>query len=268
MTNSINYLDQLINEENLVDFTKRLPKVLLQNIPQDNLDDKFTRASILNLVAAQSGMMRDFNRIGARILQIRSEITKMTDSIKAKAKNDSKEETAAITEQINNNAQIKNLQQKLLELRTERDKILNGERNDYYVARGLFRLDGELNKNFVNLTKNSFAQAFHNVDYGSLTPEQKEIIDQDYSEYLADQDKYKMDLAFDVYSKISERYAQKINNLDQVLKGLKQNKQYQIKTQVERRNELIKEQQEIQAKYNELLAKTDKTKEDKQQLEE
>lgn len=268
MTNSINYLDQLINEENLTDFTKRLPKVLLQNIPQDNLDDKFTRASILNLVAAQSGMMRDFNRIGARILQIRSEITKMTDSIKAKAKNDSKEETAAITEQINNNAQIKNLQQKLLELRTERDKILNGERNDYYVARGLFRLDGELNKNFINLTKNSFAQAFHNVDYGSLTQEQKEIIDQDYSEYLADQDKYKMDLAFDVYSKISERYAQKINNLDQVLKGFKQNKQYQVKTQVERRNELIKEQQEIQAKHNELLAKTDKTKEDKQQLEE
>lgn len=268
MTNSINYLDQLINEENLTDFTKRLPQVLLQNIPQDNLDDKFTRASILNLVAAQSGMMRDFNRIGARILQIRSEITKMTDSIKSKAKNDSKEETTAITEQINNNAQIKNLQQKLLELRTERDKILNGERNDYYIARGLFRLDGELNKNFINLTKNSFAQAFHNVDYGSLTQEQKEIIDQDYSEYLADQDKYKMDLAFDVYSKISERYAQKINNLDQVLRGFKQNKQYQVKTQVERRNELIKEQQEIQAKHNELLAKTDKTKEDKQQLEE
>ena len=268
MINCINYLDQLINEENLTNFTKRLPQVLLQNIPQDNLDDKFTRASVLNLVAAQSGMMRDFNRIGARILQIRSEITKITDSIKAKAKNDSKEETAAITEQINNNAQIKNLQQKLLELRTERDKILNGERNDYYVARGLFRLDGELNKNFVNLTKNSFAQAFHNVDYGSLTQEQKEIIDQDYSEYLADQDKYKMDLAFDVYSKISERYAPRIDNLDQVLKGLKQNKQYQVKTQVERRNELIKEQQEIQAKHNELLAKTDKTEEDKRQLEE
>lgn len=266
VTNHLNYLENLINEEGLTDFSKKLPKLL--QINTDKLDDPFVRASIVNQIATQGGMLRDFSRLGAKLVKTRAELQRLTESIRSSAQNDSKEAQAEVQEKLNNNLQIKKLQDQLLKLRTERDAILNGERNDYYVERGLFRLDGATSSLFGNISKESFAQTYHGINYSSLNDDQKAQIDEEYNDFMAEKGQYLWDIAFNAYDKLSERYAPQINQLDQILQNKKRNTQYSKELYSKKRDDLVKERNKIVDEINKLNSKpeSERTNEEQQKL--
>ena len=262
MYNYVDYIENLLAEEGLMNIAQKAPKILA-DIPED-LNDAAKKATIINLIGAQSGMLRDLNRLSTKIVKKRAELDKISESIKAQKTNDSKEEVQSVNEKLTNNQQIKQLQTELAQLRAERDQILNGERNSFYVGRGLFNLDEGVAKQFLNLSKEDFAQNSYGVNYGSLTTEQKQIIDDLFNDYAAEEVSGKLDIAYKIYLKLQERYAPKLLEINEKLKTSKKNDRYTDTLYAQSRTQLAKEWEETRQQLIP-LDKDDLTKEEIEQ---
>lgn len=256
----VDYLETLMSEENLLNFSKKFPDIL-QNVPSD-LDNKYKKASILNLIGAQSGILRDFSRISAKIVKKRAEIDNLKNEILATKSNDSKEEKERIENKVQNNQTIQLLQRDLDNLRKERDEILSGNRNEYYVGRALFNLDTFVVSGILKFSKEDFSQNLYGVDYGSLTDDQKRIIDDKYEDFVAEEGKYKFDIAYDIYIKLQERNADLLNKINEQFKNSQRDTNYTNTLYLEKRNELIEEKEQLRLKINELINKQELTNEE------
>lgn len=263
MYNYVDYIENLLAEEGLMNMVQKAPKILA-DIPED-LNDNAKKATIINLIGAQSGMLRDLNRLSAKIVKKRAELDKISESIKSQKKNDSTEETQSVNEKLNNNQQIKQLQTELAQLRAERDKVLNGERNSFYIGRGLFNLDEGVAKQFLNLSKEDFAQNSYGINYGSLTTDQKQVIDDLFNDYAAEEVSGKLDIAYKIYLKLQERYTPKLLEINEKLKTSKKNDRYTDTLYAQSRTQLAKEWEETRQQLNPLLGKDDLTEEEKTQ---
>ena len=263
LMNHIDYIENLMSEEGLVGIAQKSPAIF-GKLPESfkELSDENKRATIVNMVSAQSNMLRDFSRLGAKIIQKRAEIDKLINQINSTRTNDSAEEKAKATEKINNSLKIKELQTDLANLRSERDAILNGEKNDWYVGRGLFALDEPVVTAFSNFSKENFAQSLYSINYGSLTDDQKKIVDDKFADYAAENGKYKYDIAFEIYNKLLERNTPELTNLNTKLKVLKKNKNYTDSLYGAERNRILDEIEKLTPEYLTLLAKKDLTPEE------
>jgi len=194
----IDLIEQILSEEQLKVNEKTLGEILKMNGDARGmaLADTFVKSGIMG------SFLNEFNRLGTQIVKKRARLNQLLiESEKVGDTSESKEETKKA---IKNNAEIKQLEEELKVLREQRDAILKGERNDYYMGQILFVMNDELNKHFVRLTKDNFAQSKLGKRYDSLNDVEKDLLDEDYNDYIAHEGKYDLYRAYDVYLGLSE----------------------------------------------------------------
>lgn len=259
--NHIRFISETLNNERFTNMSKTLTQALSKD-----LTDRQASAQIINSLKINGGITRGFTRLGSRITKTIAALNAETEKIKSTKANDSAEEKARIQEAINNSEKIKSLQTELSELRTLRDRIINGDLNDTYVAKALLLLDQPVSSNLNDFSKEQFAQFNFGLNYGSLTSEQKNTVDELYNDFMAESGMYRQDVIFDVWSKANDILTPKIEEIKQKLQGLDVTKLYGTALMIQERDKVAKEKDDLEAKRNELQNKTDKTKEENDEL--
>lgn len=209
----IDLIEQILSEEQLKVNEKTLGEILKMNGDARGmaLADTFVKSGIMG------SFLNEFNRLGTQIVKKRARLNQLLiESEKVGDTSESKEETKKA---IKDNAEIKQLEEELKVLREQRDAILKGERNDYYMGQILFVMNDELNKHFVRLTKDNFAQSKLGKRYDSLNDVEKDLLDEDYNDYIAHEGKYDLYRAYDVYLGLSEAWAPKLIETAKSLEG-------------------------------------------------
>jgi hypothetical protein len=194
----VDLIEQILSEEQLKVNEKTLGEILKMNGDARGmaLADTFVKSGIMG------SFLNEFNRLGTQIVKKRARLNQLLiESEKVGDTSESKEETKKA---IKNNSEIKQIEDELKILREQRDAILKGERNDYYMGQILFVMNDELNKHFVRLTKDNFAQSKLGKRYDSLNDAEKDLLDEDYNDYIAHEGKYDLYRAYDVYLGLSE----------------------------------------------------------------
>ena len=209
----VDLIEQILSEEQLKVNEKTLGEILKMNGDARGmaLADTFVKSGIMG------SLLNEFNRLGTQIVKKRARLNQLLiESEKVGDTSESKEETKKA---IKNNSEIKQIEEELKILREQRDAILKGERNDYYMGQILFVMNDELNKHFVRLTKDNFAQSKLGKRYDSLNDAEKDLLDEDYSDYIAHEGKYDLYRAYDVYLGLSEAWTPKLIEAAKSLEG-------------------------------------------------
>jgi hypothetical protein len=194
----VDLIEQILSEEQLKVNEKTLGEILKMNGDDRGmaLADTFVKSGIMG------SFLNEFNRLATQIVKKRGELNALL--IQADKPGDTAASEEATKKAVKNNAEIKKLEEELKVLREQRDAILNGERNDYYMGQILFVMNDELNKHFVKLTKDNFAQSKLGKRYDDLNDVEKDLLDDDYNDYIAHEGKYDLYRAYDVYLGLSE----------------------------------------------------------------
>ena len=112
---------------------------------------------------------------------------------------------------------IENYNKKLDELRKEREKFLNGEKNRYYSGQALFAANENLHKEFVDLSRETYAKLKKGRSYESLNEDDKKKLDAEYDEYYAKEGREKIYRAYDFYLSLAEKFAHIIQKHGEIL---------------------------------------------------
>ena len=257
----VDLIEQILSEEQLKVNERTLGEILKMNGDARGmaLADTFVKSGIMG------SFLNEFNRLGTQIVKKRAELDRLV------AEADVPGDTAASNEEtkkaIKNNAEIKKLEEELKELRTQRDAILKGERNDYYMGQILFVMNDELNKHFVKLTKDNFAKAKYNKRYESLNDAEKDLLDDDYNDYIANEGKYDLYRAYDVYLGLSELWEPKLTEAAKSLEGYRVSKSFNGQYGSEY-FKTIANAKKLQKTIDELEAKESLTPEEAEKLKE
>lgn len=172
----IDYIEELLADEKMKVPTDVSIKMALSNINPEKDNDKMLRAQVLNLAMENSGFLNEFNRLASEIVKTRASLEEIYNQTPS---GDSDSEKKDRAEKLKANETVKQLTERLKQLRKRRDDILAGKWNWYYVGQGLFALDEDTNKYFFNLTKDKFSQVMYGRMYNDLTPDQKEYFERD-----------------------------------------------------------------------------------------
>ena len=221
LMNHIDYVENIMNEEGL-----KLPEseifASLQNLKEGKDYDPVLNAIINSGI--HTSIFNDVNKISTEIVKTRAELTALIDKNEKNAS--TQEERKIEAEQLNNNLEIKKLQEKLNVLREKRNEITNGDRSDYYAGQSIFVLDEGTHKFFVDLSKENFTRLKYKINYNSLNEEQRNNVDLEFAEYLNGEGKSNMFRAYDVYLNASERWTDRLNLENVNLEKVQVNKAY------------------------------------------
>ena len=108
---------------------------------------------------------------------------------------------------IQEDAKIKELQEKLANLRLEKENFFNGNKNKYYSGQALFAANSGLHDNFVNISKENYVKLKYERSYESFNDEQRKKIDDEYALYTNTEGRNNIYRAYDLYLNLSEKYA-------------------------------------------------------------
>ena len=73
-------------------------------------------------------------------------------------------------------------------------------------------MDEGTHKNFIDLSIEKFTEAMYNKRYVDLSESEKEQVDEDYKDYLNKEGKRNIYRAYEVYNKVSEMFAEILQN--------------------------------------------------------
>ena len=261
----IDYIENLLADEKMKVPTDVHVKMALGQIAPKTGEDKMLRAQVINLALENSGFFNEFNRLANQIVKTRAALEEIYAN---NPSGDSEAEKKDNTEKLKANETVKELTEKLKKLRKRRDDILDGKLNWYFVGQGLFALDEDTNKYFLNVTKDKFSQVMYGRMYNDLTPNQKERFEEDWKDYQNTEGKRNMYRAYEIYMKLAEMSAPDLILAAENLSGSKVDTIHSGKTNldllIEKNNELA----EIQPKIKELEAKEVRTSDEEKTLEE
>lgn len=216
MMKCIDSIEDTISKEGLLIDTGTIVRDALNGYRES---DKSLRGDTLINLGVHDLLINDIYSVAAKIVsknaELQSEINKLTvagDTSEAKQETD---------ENIKSSEKVKKLQSELDELRTERDRILNGELNWKYIGQAIFASNTGLAKNFIDLSIENYTQAVHGQKYSALNEEQQKAIKTEWDEYMKDEGKNKILRAFDVYLGLSQRYAERLKAEQENLKDQK-----------------------------------------------
>lgn len=261
----IDYIENLLADEKMKIPTDVHLKMAVGQIAPKTGEDKMLRAQVINLALENSGLFNEFNRLANQIVKTRAALEEIYAN---NPSGDSESEKKDNAEKLKVNETVKELTEKLKKLRKRRDDILDGKLNWYFVGQGLFALDEDTNKYFLNVTKDKFSQVMYGRMYNDLTPNQKERFEEDWKDYQNTEGKRNMYRAYEIYMKLAEMSAPDLAQAAENLAGSKIDTIHSGKTNldllIEKNNELA----EIQPKIKELEAKETRTVEEEETLEE
>ena len=264
MMEYINTIESTISKEGLLINTGDLVRNALNGYKESQ---KSLRGDTLINLGVHDLLIKDVYDVAAKIVaknaEIQSEINNLT------VKSDSPDAKRETEENIRNSEKLRQLEQELNDLRLERDTILNGEKNWRYVGQAIFASNTELAKNFLDLSIEKYSQVVLGREYKTLTEEEREALQAQYQEYIKDEGKNKILRAFDLYLGLSQRYAERLHQEDEILKDHTLNETRRVGTRFQ--EEFFKnlaEYNKVSREYGLLKAKEDKTEEDNAKLEE
>ena len=248
----VDYLEELLADEKMKVPAEVSLKMALGNITPEKGDEKMLRAQVLNLAMENSGFLNEFNRLASEIVKTRAALEEIYSK---NPHGDSEAEKKDHAEKLKANETVKQLTEKLKQLRKRRDDILAGKYNWYYVGQGLFALDEDTNKYFFNLTKDKFSQVMYGRMYNDLTPNQKEHFERDWQDYQNTEGKKNTYRAYEIYIKLWELAANDLIEASKSYEGMKVDTLHSGKTNldllIEKNNQIV----EINKKIKELQSK-------------
>lgn len=175
-------------------------------------------ASTLVALQDYSSFQKDFHKNLADIVKYKLAIKERKEELlKAAPTANTEDEKKTQAESINNDAKIQEYNKKLEELRKEREKFLNGEKNRYYSGQALFAANEKLHKEFVDLSKETYAKLKKGMSYKSLNEDEKKKLDAEYDEYYAKAGREKIYRAYDFYLSLAEKFAPIIKKYGETL---------------------------------------------------
>ena len=175
-------------------------------------------ASTLVALQDYSSFQKDFHKNLADIVKYKLAIKERKEELsKAAPTANTEDEKKTQAESINNDAKIQEYNKKLEELRKEREKFLNGEKNRYYSGQALFAANEKLHKEFVDLSKETYTKLKKGISYESLNEEDKKKLDTEYDEYYAKEGREKIYRAYDFYLSLAEKFAPIIKKYGETL---------------------------------------------------
>lgn len=252
LMNQIDYMESLISEEGM-----KIPRSVLETMAANNISPKsidnhrLLRAQILNLSLVNGGYFNDINKLTTDIVKYRAEL----DSLVKKYTPTDKE--AREGEKLTDNEEIKKVIDKLNQLREKRDLMLSGEMNGFYVPRGLFVLDENTNKQFLDLSIEKFTEIMYGKNFSDLNDDEKKEVMENHQDYLNTEGKRNMYRAYEIYNKLSERWAERFQQLGEELKDLKLDETHDKKSNLtlwtelaEKHDKLLEEEKELKSKQN------------------
>lgn len=204
----VNYIEQILNEEGLGGLnTLDMVKSLESQIPNFNeLDELKQRATLIINAGLDNLMIDKLVSIGTEMVELRSEIDKITKVPKGDTAEDKKE----ADESNANNMELQRLQERLKKLRIERDAYINGEHNDEIFNIGLFAFDTNVRTAFVNMDIDTFCRSRYGKTYSELSESQKSDAQIEYKQYKKTEGKDNLFRSAESYRKFSEKYTQEI----------------------------------------------------------
>lgn len=250
LMNQIDYMESLISEEGM-----KIPRSVLETMAANNISPKsidnhrLLRAQILNLSLVNGGYFNDINKLTTDIVKYRAEL----DSLVKKYTPTDKE--AREGEKLTDNEEIKKVMDELNQLREKRDLMLSGEMNGFYVPRGLFVLDENTNKQFLDLSIEKFTEIMYGKNFSDLNDDEKKEVMKNHQDYLNTEGKRNMYRAYEIYNKLSERWAERFQQLGEELKDLKLDETHDKKSNLtlwielaEKHDKLIDKRKEFESK--------------------
>ena len=175
-------------------------------------------ASTLVALQDYSSFQKDFHKNLAEIVKYKLAIQERTKELSNNASAASTEdEKKTQAESIKNDAKIQEYTKKLKELREERDKFFTGEKNRYYSGQALFAANENLHKEFVDVSRETYAKLKKSMSYESLNEDDKKKLDAEYDEYHAKDGREKIYRAYDFYLSLAEKFAPIIQKHGEIL---------------------------------------------------
>ena len=175
-------------------------------------------ASTLVALQDYSSFQKDFHKNLAEIVKYKLAIQERTKELSNNASAASTEdEKKTQAESIKNDAKIQEYTKKLKELREERDKFFTGEKNRYYSGQALFAANEKFYKEFVDVSRETYAKLKKGMSYESLNEDDKKKLDAEYDEYHAKEGREKIYRAYDFYLSLAEKFAPIIQKHGEIL---------------------------------------------------
>lgn len=175
-------------------------------------------ASTLVALQDYSSFQKDFHKNLTDIVKYKLAIQERTKELSdAASAANTEDEKKTQAESIKNDAKIQEYTKKLKELRDEREKFLNGEKNRYYSGQALFAANEKLHKEFVDLSKETYTKLKKGRSYESLNEEDKKKLDAEYDEYYVKEGREKIYRAYDFYLSLAEKFAPIIQKHGKIL---------------------------------------------------
>ena len=218
LLNQYQLIENILKKENLLINDDRL-QALVTALPEqfEGLSDEEKRdhaTFIFEQFAAdklENGLatriLEDFQDIATKIVNAESTMQRLltpeTNSSKTPGAVD--EHIAAVKK----TAEYKTLENRLKELRKERDEILYGRKSQYYFEQGLFLSTPMLVDGFISdFGIKRYAKIHYGKHFNELSKSEQDVVKQKYEEYLNSEAKDLVFTAFEVFKNLSE----KLNN--------------------------------------------------------
>lgn len=264
----VDRIENLLKEENLDYSDDELQRLTTENIKfegwsvdqvrealkQAQSEGRFKQIenSIINN-NLHSRIFDDWAKLTDDIVKTKVELeTLLTpDENEPKTPKDIDEKIAA----LKNNAKYQELKTKLDNLRAQRDSILQGEKNDYYMGQLLFAANPVLVEGFYKgFGLHNYTRYKYNKDYNKLSDKDKAAIKEEYAVFSANKEKNVVLDAFDLFYDMNEKLAQsltetsqKVKDSSEIFKNTTQNLavenflKHTIKTKTQERDKLIED---------------------------
>lgn len=198
----------------------------------------------------ETSYISDLVGIASEIVDLES---KIADAVKnTPAKTD--EQKQQVAENNKNTASIKEMQQRLKELKERRDNLILGKNDDVYAHQALFIISKDIHKPYVGLltgdqkatSKEFYAERIYGKNYKALNETQKQIVDKQFALDSKDEiDNRKKAAA--IHYTLMENLSPELARVDKVLQPLGPNHYYD-------HNRILKNSESYRV-YTENLAK-------------
>lgn len=262
LKDEVDYVEKVLEEEGFKNFESL--GIRLAEKQGMNLSDSQKSTIKMEELGLHTLIYDDLNRLATDITYLRGKADSLRNS--HKPANDSNEAKLAVEEEIKNDAKLKDYEDRLKELRKQRDDIKDGKWDNYYVSQYRLTLHSNPINPFLGFSDlKSFVKARYDVGIEELTEGQREIAEYEYNQYV-NGDKKDIFRAIDVYRAMSEDYADEITKLESKLVGVIADEELSSSIQGNQYFTLLKQRTDTENEINTLREKSDRTEEEDQKI--
>lgn len=226
LSDYIDRINSIINEENLnfsdeelasialiAKSTNLTPEEVRNNLLAADREQRFEDIrSLLVEKKLYSQIFEDWNRISQDIIQTKAALEAMLTPSDTESKTPKDLETKI--EAVQKTSEFQNLKFKLEQLRQERNSIINGERNDFYMSQLLFAANPEIARSFIpKFGIHNYTRYKYNKDYDKLTDDEKVTIDNEFENYTNLQEKDDIISAHNLFYKFQEDISKSVTEV-------------------------------------------------------